>query len=800
MRLAIIPSLLIGVSLFGCNEDDAQKQLAGQAAGYAAVANAWPFNAVAPRNDLSGAFEGEVSVAQSQIMPAGSGVPGDSQPHLVAGRQALLMLRPISAISADKPLQVAVKDKSGATLGTLSLNPPDKQPKTAYFVDGAPEGGIDFTPPSGAQTTISSNADLAKLDDPNGAFLRGKLGANAMVNIQTADGSWVKTAYLPADASFEGKMIRFQSQAGYGSTVRYSSRAVDVSRGDTLLFKYVNGQWFRQGELDNNRIVYAQNLWSAVLPAAWVKPGMSLQFSHASKSGTLAKLEVGPATQLLINTIDIGMLVEPRRAFAFANDPGAHREYLQTVPLNQLLVAQYEPVHLKEVMLPDGSRLTQQDPSEGGWHTGTMREDIGKELISTGINYANYGVNSTAGRGADFPLTAALLTAHNSQGRYANGVQVHGGSGGGGVVTLDASLGNEFSHEVGHNYGLGHYVGGFDGSVHRPAGAINSSWGWDADLKRFLPNFSGVVSNQDTCMPEGKPCQTPFAGRSYGLDAMAGGSPMSAVNRFTLYTPYVAKRIQQFLESKPVFDPASATGFSLWNASSQSMQPYPHRIAPDTATVPLEKLSEAYLAEAIGKADRALIKMEDGYWTREVKAPAASAANKGKLITIDNRATYATSLLAPGQTFTITGRSGDNHFVSDGRLWVKTQSIETDRKPQRFGVPVTTLLGYYDPEMKLTSYIYPALRGAYGYSYPDDGASASSAQCQLQVDTASGQLKFKLQSTRVNGEVMNKFHVNVPSALQPQNAKVVCGGKALASKAVPAASGALRYTINGVLQ
>lgn len=799
MRLAIIPSLLIGVSLFGCNEDEVQKQLAGQAAGYAAVANALPFNAVAPRNDLSGTFEAEVSFAQSQIMPAGAGVAGDKQPHLVAGRQALLMLRPISTINANSPLQVGVKDKNGATLGTLSLSPPDKQPKTAYFIDGVPEGGIDFTPPSGAQTTISGNADLARLDDPNGAFLRGKLGANAVVNIQTADGSWVKTVYLPADPSFEGKMIRFQSQAGYGSTVRYSSRLVDVSRGDSLLFKYVNGQWFRQGELENNGIVYAQDLWSATLPAAWVRPGMSLQFSHASKSGALAKIQVGPATQLQINTIDIGMLVEPRRAFAFANDPGAHREYLQTVPLNQLVVAQYEPVHLQEVMLPDGTRLTQQDPSQGGWHTGTMREDIGKELISTGINYANYGINSTAGRGADFPLTTALLTAHNSQGRYANGVQVHGGSGGGGVVTLDESLGNEFSHEVGHNYGLGHYVGGFDGSVHRPAGAINSSWGWDADLKRFIPNFSGVISQQNTCMPDG-PCQPPFAGRSYGMDAMAGGSPMSAINRFTLYTPYVAKRIQQFLESKPVFDPASATGFSLWDASSQSMRPYHHRIAPDTVTAPLEKLSAAYLAETLGKTERALIKMEDGYWKREVDAPAASAANKGKFITINNRATYATSLLAPGQTLAVAGQSGDNHFVSDGRLWVRAQSIDTDRKPQRFGVPVTTLLGYYDPEMKLASYIYPALHGAYGYGYPDDGAATPASQCQLQVSTTAGLLKFKLQGTRVNGAVMNKFHVNVASALQPQKAEVVCGGKSLASKAVSAASGAVRYTVNGVLQ
>lgn len=89
-----------------------------------------------------------------------------------------------------------------------------------------------------------------------------------------------------------------------------------------------------------------------------------------------------------------------------------------------------------------------------------MRQSIGKELISHGIDNANYGINSTAGSGeGSHPYVTAQLAAHTSRGNYANGVQVHGGSGG--IVTLDSTLGNEFSHEVGHNFGLGHYVDGF---------------------------------------------------------------------------------------------------------------------------------------------------------------------------------------------------------------------------------------------------------------------------------------------------------------------------------------------------
>lgn len=247
---------------------------------------------------------------------------------------------------------------------------------------------------------------------------------------------------------------------------------------------------------------------------------------------------------------------------------------------------------LSEIMLPNGNLLTDFDPSEGGWHVGTMRQHIGKELISHGINNANYGINSSAGEDEEsHPFVVAQLTAHNSRGEYANGVQVHGGSGGNGIVTLDKSLGNEFSHEVGHNYGLGHYVDGFRGSVHRSAEQNNSSWGWDTDKRRFIPNFSPTRSDQDACL-DGQ-CQPPFYGRKFAYDAMAGGGPLSDANRFTLYTPNSAVIIQRFFKSKAVFDINSPTGFSKWSDATARMEPYQHRVeGVEKVDAPMNSLSE----------------------------------------------------------------------------------------------------------------------------------------------------------------------------------------------------------------
>ena len=218
--------------------------------------------------------------------------------------------------------------------------------------------------------------------------------------------------------------------------------------------------------------------------------------------------------------------------------------------MSRLVVVQYESMHMTEIMLPSGKFYTDSSDDKGGWHSGDMRQHIGKILMSHGIDLANYGISSSKGISeSSHPFTCALLAGHNTVGMYKNGRIVHGGSGGNGMITLDSSIGNELSHEVGHNYGLGHYVGGFKGSVHRPSDKINSSWGWDSQTNVFLPNFDSNDSGKDQCL-DGE-CQSPFMGKyRYGTDSMAGGSPKWGSNRLTMYTPYVAKRIQSFLEIK----------------------------------------------------------------------------------------------------------------------------------------------------------------------------------------------------------------------------------------------------------
>lgn len=98
-----------------------------------------PFNTQAPTNDLQGTLAAQVQFAQSQILPAHV-AEGDSQPRLTALRKSLLLVRPLQA-ETGVPMTVTARDGAGQMLGTLTLNPPEQLPKTAYYLDGSPEEG-----------------------------------------------------------------------------------------------------------------------------------------------------------------------------------------------------------------------------------------------------------------------------------------------------------------------------------------------------------------------------------------------------------------------------------------------------------------------------------------------------------------------------------------------------------------------------------------------------------------------------------------------------------------------------------
>jgi hypothetical protein len=120
-----------------------------------------------------------------------------------------------------------------------------------------------------------------------------------------------------------------------------------------------------------------------------------------------------------------------------------------------------------------------------------------------------------------------------------------------------------------------------------------------------------------------------------------------------------------------------------------------------------------------------------------------------------------------------------------------------ERKPQAFGVPVTTLIGYYDPQGELTSYIYPALHGAYGFTYSDDRRRTVEKDCHLLVETKDGPLRFRLANHRFSPKVMNKFHINIPESSEPRSVSLVVGGQVVDKRRIAAVDEKLAFTVTG---
>ena len=422
-------------------------------------------------------------------------------------------------------------------------------------------------------------------------------------------------------------------------------------------------------ENHNGRDVkYAENAWTTMLPWTWIRPGLTLTLSdNNGNTGELNNIDIGAPNEVIIHNIRIGMLTDPLEALPhdlnFGTNPSLAIDYFQKIPVARLIVGNYSPVIFNKIVLPNGTTYVDQSLGAGDWYTGDMRGDIASYLVSLGINHANYGINSSTPAGAT-PYYSAMITAHRSVGRYSNGIIPHGYTGGGGIATLDNLTGNEFSHELGHNYWLGHYPGGPNYYNH----SATSGWGWDSSQNTFIANFQWDVASQPQFLN--------FANLyKYNTDTMAGGVPSSPISKYVHHTGYTQRKIQSFLEGRRIFSSDSTTGYKLWNENSQS------------------------LVDAVGN---------------------------------------------PGRT--LLGR----------------------------GVEVVTLLGFYDPERILPSYLYPALYGSYGYVYNSDTVDTV-ADCYARVEFENNLFSnYKLATDRYLYNRMNQVHINVLKSQNPQRVKIYC--------------------------
>jgi len=336
-------------------------------------------------------------------------------------------------------------------------------------------------------------------------------------------------------------------------------------------------------------LTYSRRAWSVLLPWDWVKPGLSLSLTdEQGRNGQLAAeaIEFAAPAELVLHTIRVGMLTAPPKGnghWLSLQPAKATTDYFQTIPVARIVAAQYEDVQFNRVMVSSGAIYDVDgashnppeptvSPSVADVYSGDMRGDTGKSTISVGTNLANYGITSSSMASQSQPQLFQSVIAHHSAGRYSNGVVSHGLSGGNGMLTLYDSQGNEFSHEIGHHFGLGHYPGSnlppkshFWSNHH-----ADSGWGLIGYRKRLRANVhwtAGVTANQ-----QGGWSHQFLDLYSYAPDAMAGGSFASKLSRYTHYTGFSAKTGIQPRLDRAIPSSSSSTGYLKWNAAQRKME------------------------------------------------------------------------------------------------------------------------------------------------------------------------------------------------------------------------------------
>ncbi|RYU67482.1 DUF5011 domain-containing protein [Aliivibrio finisterrensis] len=763
-------------------------------------------------SDTQGNLLGSVSLAQSLTLPTTNRIPDDRHPHLVSLRKTLVIFEPLAnEVELNESITVIAKNAQGETVHQAVMQLPTQQPAIASQLEL--DLDINAVKPEKFDHKVMGNGPLASIAEAQGETeFRKLLAEHNTINVETADGSWAKNFILPEGEAFHDKRITFSSYAGYNSFITYTSGTDTLSAGNELTYHNIDGKWYSKGDMDINNVAYSDKAYTVALPADVMKSGLTLTFAtNKGKEGILTDIKVGANTNFVLNAVDIGLLTEPRNVFVFAKDRELQRQYFQNIQVSKLTVNPYESIHFPEIMLPDGRLLQGYDPSKADAYGSDSHYRVARELVSAGINSANYGVNSSNVRSGtawniDNPYHAVQVTVNMSVGKYSGGLINHGMLGSYvGVASVANSTGNEFSHEVGHEFGVGvHYPGGFSGAVHNRSTERNSAWGWDANKNLFTPNFTREANNQSMCY-EGE-CAEPFAGHMFGKGTMSGGRPLyPEQNAYTLLAPYESSVFQDAMESKANFDLNSPTGYSKWDHETQSMAPWTYSVNDDLGRL-LTTISDTDSLHEFGAEDTKLqelyatynlihFNMGNGYWARDIHLT-NDVSFEGKTAVVESWAGWTAYLHVNGTTISLTTGSKFAYKYTNGE-WVEIENDVLNKKveltPSKQGVAVTTLVGYYDPENTLPSYIYPALHGAYGSVYEDNFSPSS---CQLEVMTEDAGVKtYNLYNRRLTTGKMNRFHVNVETALKPYQANVVCNDEVLDSSELAPPKAPLKVSI-----
>ncbi|WP_313817716.1 M66 family metalloprotease [Cupriavidus sp.] len=312
---------------------------------------------------------------------------------------------------------------------------------------------------------------------------------------------------------------------------------------------------------------YSDKAWSGLVPAGWVRADVTLSVGYDDVSHVRQTVDawrtstampaLTPATTLTLGRVKFTMFGDGTENTDTVNARKLMRDYFAVMPVTQLRLVDYAPVHWDYMIAQSGSTPPTRVTSDAAfraagnssyygslkqWTIRTSMANTGRGLL-TGIygDSSPYSFGTYVGQGRYRNSSGALIDMDD--------IGAAGGWTGWSAIWWNTDCGNAFAHEVGHSYTFGHFTGGTAANW-----KIAEEYPKDGTWLPTHPQPVDVVRNAFRTWY--KVAGTPVAGdTANGLagkrDPMNGGERSDAQSCFPPYTAYHARKFQQWMKQTP---------------------------------------------------------------------------------------------------------------------------------------------------------------------------------------------------------------------------------------------------------
>src|SRR5699024_3656945 len=200
------------------------------------------------------------------------------------------------------------------------------------------------------------------------------------VNYNVVKEDETKSQYIPNIVALREASSLFIPEKGIEPNTSHV-RVSAPGKPELLLSMAHPNDLFAVDKGEVSRLQYSKRAWSVKLPWDYIRKGLELEFvadqsAPNSSQGVLpaAQIDTDKATYIEFHTLRLGMLTEPPRGNANERynliDPVlAARDYFQTLPTSQLVMASYADAHLTSTIVNQSGKarvydVNSKDPND----------------------------------------------------------------------------------------------------------------------------------------------------------------------------------------------------------------------------------------------------------------------------------------------------------------------------------------------------------------------------------------------------------------------------------------------------